>query len=321
MATFTKRKNGYYAQIRRKGHKSIGRTFNTKLEAERWAFKVESDMGIGTYTDNRETLSTTLDQCLDRYSNEILPSKKGRDREKYRIKQWKNHDLALRPIGTIKQSDVAKWRDWRIEQGISASTISKDLALLSHLFTIAIKEWGFPLDNPVLKIRKPKIKNERDRRLIGNEEERLLENCHSQEMKVFIILAVETAMRRGEIAGIERSWIRGRVIYLPDSKNSEKRNVPLSSRAVQAINLLPGRIDGKLFQYNPDAYTRGFIKACKKSGITNLVLHDLRHEATSRFFEKGLDLMQVMSITGHKDTKMLKRYTHLDANDLADMLG
>jgi len=320
MATFIQRKHGWLAQVRRKGHKSISRTFNTKAEAERWAFKIESDMGVGVYVDNREAMSTTLAECLDRYEQEILPEKKGKVQDLSRIKLWRSSDLADRAIGKIRQTDIASWRDARIASGLSASTVSKDLGLLSHVFTVAIKDWGFAIDNPVQKIRKPKIKNERDRRLKYGEEKKLLEHCHSDEMRWFIILAIETAMRRGELACIRREWIRGRVVYLPDTKNGERRNVPLSKRALEIIQIMPENEDGRLFKYGADAYTRGFIKACKAAGIDDLTLHDLRHEATSRMFEKGLDVMQVKSITGHKTLQMLNRYTHLNADDLASLL-
>jgi integrase len=321
MATFTQRKSGWYAQVRRKGHKTIGRTFNTKADAERWALSIESSMGVGTYIDNRESISTTLRECLERYAIEVVPHKKGAHRDMYRVKFWQNEPLAIKGIGTIKQMDIAKWRDARIASGYSGSTVKKDLALLSHVFTIAAKEWGFPLTNPVAMIRKPKSGLARDRRLHDGEEELLLEHCDTQEMRSLIILAIETAMRRGEIVGLRRAWIKGRVAYLPDTKNGTPRAVPLSSKALEALAVLPARIDGKVFEFKEDAYTHSFIKVCKKAGIEDLHLHDLRHEATSRLFEKGLDVMQVKSITGHKSLQMLSRYTHLKADELAKLLG
>jgi hypothetical protein len=150
MATYIKRKSGWLAQICRKGYEVICRTFDTKSEAERWALGVEYGMGIGTYVDNRETLTTSLGECLDRYLSEIIPLKKGAERDSYRVKLWKKDKLSVKGIGIIKQTDIALWRDARNASGISGSTIKKDLALLSHVFTIAIKEWGFPLNNPVL---------------------------------------------------------------------------------------------------------------------------------------------------------------------------
>ena len=140
-------------------------------------------------------------------------------------------------------------------------------------------------------------------------------------MKAFITLAIETAMRRGEIVNLQRSWIKGRVAYLPDTKNGTPRAVPLSTTAIAAINTLPLRLDGKLFEYKEDHYSKAFLRACRQAGIEDIHVHDLRHEATSRLFEKGLDVMQVKSITGHKSLQMLSRYTHLKADDLAGLLG
>ena len=169
-------------------------------------------------------------------------------------------------------------------------------------------------------IRKPKADPGRDRRLYDGEEDLLLASANP-ELKAFIIIAIETAMRRGEICGLKRSWIKGRVAHLPDTKNGSSRSVPLSKRALEAISILPLRIDGCLWEFKADAYSKGFRRLCDDLSITDLVLHDLRHEATSRLFEKGLDVMQVKSITGHKSMQMLARYTHFKADELAKLLG
>ena len=145
MATYTKRKDSWYAQVRRKGHKTIGRSFDTKADAEKWALIIESKMGVGTYQDNRETLSTTLFECFERYETEIIPQKKGARQELCRSKMWKNSELAHKSIGTLKQVDIAKWRDARIASGKSGATVKLDLAILSHLFTIALKNGDFLL--------------------------------------------------------------------------------------------------------------------------------------------------------------------------------
>jgi integrase len=320
MARIVKRGESWYCQIRRKGHKSIGRTFNTKVDAERWSLKIESDMGIGIYQDNRETLSTSLAECLDRYASEILPLKKGANREKYRIVLWKKHRLASKGIGTIRQVDAAQWRDERLAEGISGSTVKKDLAFLSHVFTIAIKEWGMPLINPVAMIRLPKPNSSRDRRLYEGEEQLILNNC-SAELKAYVTLAIETAMRRGELVGLQRKWIRGKVAYLPETKGGVSRDVPLSTEALKAINSLPLRLDGRLFEFQADHYSKAFLKACRKAGITGLNLHDLRHEALSRMAEKGLSILELKAIGGHKTVEMLSKYVRLNPDDLANKLG
>ncbi len=320
MATYLKRGDSWFCQIRRKGHKSISRTFDTKADAERWALQIESKIGVGDYVDTREILNTSLAECLERYQREITVSKKGAEQERYRISMWLKDELANKSIGLIRSIDIAKWRDARIASGTSTGTVRLDIALISHLFTIASKEWGLPVTNPVKNIRIPKPGKARDRVLLPHEEEKILTVC-SPEMRVIIVLALETAMRRGEIVNLRREWIKGRVITLPDTKNGTSRKVPLSTKAVSVLTEMPTKLDGTVFNYTAHGCTEMFGKYCKKLGITDLNFHDLRHTATTNLFLKGLSIMEVKQITGHKTMQMLSRYTHINADDLATKLG
>ena len=111
------------------------------------------------------------------------------------------------------------------------------------------------------------------------------------------------------------------MLIVPDTKNGDPRMVPLSTTAAGILRDLPRRIDGKVWGVRADSITQAFDRACRRANIEDLRFHDLRHEATSRLFEKGLNLMQVAAITGHKTLQMLKRYTHLRVEDLAKLLG
>lgn len=131
-------------------------------------------------------------------------------------------------------------------------------------------------------------------------------------------------MRRGELLALQ--WtnvdLEKRIAFLPMTKNGESRGVPLSSRAVTIFRALPGSRGGSVFgALTAQAVQLSFRRAVRRAGISGLRLHDLRHEATSRFFEKGLNVMEVAAVTGHKTLQMLKRYTHLSATDLATRLG
>jgi integrase len=319
MATYIKRKTGWLAQIRRKGHDTICRTFDTKAEAERWAIGVESKMGEGRYEDNREALTTTLSECLARYETEVTVSKKGAEQERYRIALWLRDDLANKPIGAIKSSDMAKWRDARIASGASSGTVRLDLALISNLYTIAIQEWGLPVINPVMNIRKPSPGKARDRCLLPGEEDKILGVC-SSEMRIIVILAIETAMRRGEIIGLRHEMISGKVITLPDTKNGTVRKVPLSKRALAVLSEIPRRLDGKVFSYTEHGCTQMFVKYCQRLSIKDLRFHDLRHHALTRMAENGLNVMELKAISGHKCVQMLSRYVNVNINNLADKL-
>ena len=114
---------------------------------------------------------------------------------------------------------------------------------------------------------------------------------------------------------------KARVLLIPETKNGAPRRVPLSTGAMRVLEGLPRRLDGLVFGMHPASLSRAFAQVCKAAGVEGLTFHDLRHEATSRLFEKGLNPVQVAAITGHKTLQMLKRYTHLRAEDLVGMLG
>ena len=194
--------------------------------------------------------------------------------------------------------------------------------------------------NAVSQIRKPKLPKGRDRRLLPGEMDRIISASESPVLSDIIRFALETGMRRSEIAGM--TWdlvdLKKRTTTLPETKNGEKRIVLLSMEAIRILSNLPRRIDGKVWGMEPDSITHAFIRALTRaraiyekdreekgekpddSFLADLTFHDLRHEATSRFFEKGLNPMQVAAITGHKTLQMLKRYTHLKAQDLVELL-
>jgi integrase len=230
---------------------------------------------------------------------------------------FKRSALADRFLASIRSTDIAKYRDKRLKEGKSPFTVNNEMILLSSLFNVAAKEWGFEsLNNPVAKVARPKLPRGRDRRLYEGEEETLLEELPDN-------IKLETAMRLSEITSME--WknvnLARRTITLEDTKNGESRTVPLSTRAVSVLKALPRNIKGRVFNISSNHVSKTFHDTCKKSGIEDLRFHDLRHEATSRLFEKGFNPMEVASITGHKTLQMLKRYTHLKAEDLAQRLG
>ena len=132
-------------------------------------------------------------------------------------------------------------------------------------------------------------------------------------------------MRRGELLPLCWGNVRleKRYAHLPDTKNGDSRDAPLSALALELLGKLPRNIssDQVVFPLHFEALKSAWRRACSRAGIIDLRFHDLRHEATSRFFEKGLNVMEVAAITGHKDLRMLQRYTHLRAEDLALKLG
>ena len=317
---------GWQAKIRKKGHPVQTKVFRTKADAQAWARSVENEMDRGVFVSRKEAENTTLAEALDRYSKEVSALKKGAIQEISIIGKVKESPLSHMYLAAIQGKDIAKYRDAMLADSYSPITIKRRLSIISHLFTVADKEWGMDgLSNPVQRVSVQKPNNARNRRLVGDEEERLLVAAqeYGAPLPSIIRFAMETAMRRGEIATM--LWrhvdMRACVLLVPDSKTGDPRRVPLSSRALAVLDALPRRMDGEVWGVRADSITQAFDRVCKRATIEDLRFHDLRHEATSRLFEKGLNPMQVAAITGHKTLQMLKRYTHLRAEDLAKMLG
>ena len=337
--------------IRRKGWPEQSKTFDTKSDAEQWARLVESEMDRGIFVQRTESEQTTLKDLLDRYSREVLPTLKGGSREQSRIKALQA-GLGAYSLAVLNSSMVAKYRDKRLStisektgRLVGPQTVKHELGLLQRALKMAAMEWGIALPGgiPTAMVKKPSLPASRDRRLVDNEEERLLAACGEARnvwLRPVVIFAIETAMRAGEIVetwelnmktgkrervSIGLQWsdvdLKKRTAHLPKTKNGEARDVPLSSRAVATLEALPRNLDGRVFGTTYEGINQSYVRACRRAAITGLTFHDLRHEATTRLFEKGFNPMEVSTITGHKTLQMLKRYTHLRAEDLAKRMG
>ncbi|MDA8230634.1 MAG: site-specific integrase [Magnetospirillum sp.] len=333
MAAFRKCSGGWQAIVRRGGVYE-SRTFDTKADAEEWAAELERKIRRNEHLDSKEAEETTLGAALDRYLVEAIPGKKGETQDRRRIAAWKRDDLSKKPLAKIKGTDLATWRDKRLAAGVSGGTVRRDLVILSHLFNLARKEWGMAgLANPVENIRQPSPGRARDRRLNTSpdkdgktEEVRLLAACEASAnpwLAPMVKLALATAMRQSELLALrwENIDLRRKVAHLDDTKNGERRDVPLSSVAVAVLGALPRSVNGRVLPVSVGRLNIQWRKAVAAAGLKDFHFHDLRHEATSRLFEKGLNPMEAASVTGHKTLAMLKRYTHLRAEDLAAKLG
>ncbi|MFA6230899.1 MAG: site-specific integrase [Rhodanobacter sp.] len=276
---------------------------------------------------------TSIKEALKVYNDRISAHKRGVKQERYRVRPIWRSFLGKLAISEVTSVDIAAYRDLRLatispqtKRLVSANTVRLELALLSDLFNVANIEWGACTQNPVAKVRKPKLPPGRDRRLSWGEERRILRAAaahRNQEMYSIISLAIETAMRQGEILGLlwENIDLRRRIAHLPITKNGEKRDVPLSQGAVSALTRLGIGTSGRVFHYTSDGFKSAWRALVQRTGIEGLHFHDLRHEAVSRLFELGtLDYLEVAAISGHKSIQMLKRYTHLRAETLVPKL-
>jgi len=341
VATITKTPSKTWkAVIRKRGWPSTIKTFRTKRDAEDWARRTEDEMVRGVYIDRADAGRMLLKTAIDRYLREVSSTKKPStaSAEKHKAKALKA-ELGDYSLAALNPNLIAEYRDQRLADGKSPDTVRLELSLLSHLFTIAIKEWRLGLVyNPVMNIRKPSPGAGRNRRLTPDEEKKLLNACdkYSNPMLGWIVrTGLYTGMRAGEITTLRRGQVdlKRRVVRLSDTKNGTDRTVPLSKEAVRVLTaavdhpVRPVDTDmifwgepGRDKKRRPYEFRMAWKKIIKDTKIRNLRFHDLRHEAVSRLVEIGLGDQEIAAISGHKSMQMLKRYTHLRAEDLVERL-
>jgi integrase len=327
MATFRKHGRSWQARVRRRGYPDEVKSFPSKAEAERWARAIEGEMDRGEFVSRTETEQTTFGEIIQRYMDAITPKKRGYVAEAFRLKATLRHRIAKLSMANLTPQAVADYRDDRL-RACKANTVIRDLAVMSSIINHARREWGIVIQNPVEMIRKPTMPPGRDRILSESEEARLLQELEpigrrNRLMQPLVIVAIETAMRRGEILGLHREHVHldRRIAFLPITKNGQARYVPLSSRAAEIIRTLPDSPDGRLFPITVAAMEASFLKAVRRAGLSGLHFHDLRHTAASRMAKKLPNVIELASVTGHTSLQMLKRYYHPKAEELALKLG
>lgn len=338
------------------GHQ-VSETFDTLAEARAYrdmknvARAVDPDAHkiLAARVKKRDAAQFTLAEALKRYAKEITANKKSPYSEECRINKLLRIDIATQSFYAISADDIVELLDKLREDGIGESTARKYAAVLSHCYTIALKRWRMQVKNPVTEIERPANSKPRKRRLEDNEDNYMIDAL-GKSRNPYILplyqLAIETAMRQGELLALQWHDVdldpNGSVATLHETKNGEARAVPLSLRAVDILNSLkklPRGIEGRVFPLERRniraAWDAGLKRArkqyesrCKTLDekpdprfLSALRFHDLRHEATSRLFELGLDRIEAAAITGHKTLQMLKDYTHLRAKNLARKLG
>jgi len=311
------------ARVRRQGQPPQSRAFALKLDAEAWARKLESEQERGLWRDSGEAERTTLAECLDRYIREHVPLKRDPARERSHVDALRALPFASRAMARVRSADVAAARDAWTAVGHAPATIVRRMAVLSRVFNVARREWGMEsLANPIEVVTKPRVANARTRRVSDAELDAIGVATGSAELSSIIRLAVETAMRRSELCALrwEHVDLRASTAHLPHTKNGQARDVPLSSRAISALRALPRQLDGRVFGLRPDSVTQAFERAVQRAGIDGVRFHDLRHEATSRLADV-FQMHELAKVTGHRDPRMLMRYYHPRATDLAKKLG
>ena len=319
MASLRKRNGKWQAQVRRLGYSPRTKSFHNRTDAHRLALAYDPSV----------LERTTVDDLLTRYQLEVTPRKRGCSSEHKRIDVFKRYDWTALSLALITPQVFSQYRDKRLRQ-VKPGTVIRELGLLHSIFEVARREWDLPLnENPLAMVRKPKAASGRTRRLEENELQCLIRACSSgrnQWLESCIHLALETGMRRGEILNVRLCDIdfRNGLLTIPETKTDVPRVIPLTDRAIKVLReLSSGKCEPStsLLSVTANAFRLSWER-CKRRAITevptikSLRFHDLRHEAVSRFFELGLTVPEVAAISGHKDPRMLFRYTHLKPQDI-----
>lgn len=298
----------------------------------------------------------SLSDSLAKYCNEVSSRKKGAAQERSVANVWRRTLLANRPLDRISQSDIQKLRDEWLEQ-CAPATVTRRLALLSHVYTVAIKDWAIAeLTNPVKRVRWPQANDSRTRRIYDriahrgipidecprSELDWLKRYTRSRYLPIVMLLAVETGMRRSEIVTLTRKQIDmpGNVITLTKTKNGTERYVPITpfAKAELRKHLNPMlKPNDRIFDVSASAISQSFARAvsksrdeyeklCKRYNRTprqeyfrDLRFHDLRHEATS-ILATVYPRTALPKAIGLSSERMLQRYYNPKGRDLVRIL-
>jgi integrase len=338
MASIQKRNSSYRVRIKKDGKVVESKTFMSRSEALQWAKNTEARIQLGLHesqeSPKRENRTITFNEAATHYMNTHSIHKKIVRSETYRlkilIKRWGNI-----PVQSVDKPAILALRDDLLYLGRSGETVNHYFNTISKLFQMLEGDWDLSISNPIRGIKRMPSSPGRTNRVTPKMEESLLMSCHvlSKPLLSSIIeFAIQTGMRRGEIMGLK--WgdidLENRRAYLHTTKNGEPRQVPLSKRAITVLQSLIKENTVLVFPMSLGALRNQYerIRAHSESQWTHtennpfidLHFHDLRHEALSRLSDKGLNVIELSSISGHKTLSMLKRYTHPSHKAIIDKL-
>jgi integrase len=324
MAFIRKRKDRWAAEVRAKGVYRC-KSFPTRAEAQRWALDLEMQLGKKSFVIS----SHSMREAMQRYALEVSPSHKGSQWEIVRLKKLQRDPIADIMLADILRDDIQLWIE---RQTISNASINRELTMIAAVLREARVRWKWMAHNPMVDVKRPKQPAGRDRLLSNDEIDRLLlaleydekapVNTLRQEIAVALLLALETAMRQGEIWGLDWSlvYLDRKFVTLPDTKNGMRRDVALSPRAVKLLKKLSPKKSGRVFNVAQATAGTVFRRAVAMAGLPNFTFHDSRHTAITNLARK-LDVLDLARMVGHRDIRSLQTYYNATAEDIAARLA
>lgn len=324
MAAIRKHDKKWRCEVRCKGvYRS--KTFATKAEAQQWALDMEQQIGRHPGV----SVAHSFREAMEKYAREVAPKHKSGRWEKICLDKICRDPIADVMLLDMRHDDIQQWID---RQKISAGSINRELNILSSVLREARVRWKWMTENPMKDVRRPKMPPPRDRLVSADEMTRLLAALEydeavpvvtvRQKIAVAFLIALETAMRQGEIWGLtwERVYLDRRFVTLPETKNGTSRDVPLSTRATLLFRKLNPAESGLVIDTNQASAGLIFRRAVKLAGIDNLTFHDSRHAAITNLARK-LDVLDLARMVGHRDIRSLQIYYNATAEEMAARLG
>lgn len=324
MASFRKRGKKVVAEVRYKGaYRS--QTFNSKAEAQRWALDLEQQIG----RSDGISVSHSLKEAMQRFSREVSPARKGARWEMVRLTKLQRDPIADIMLMDLRPRDFQAWIE---RQAVSSASINRELNLIGAVLREARVRWKWLAENPMVDVKRPKQPPPRDRLITDRELEQLLlaleydeaapVRTMRQEIAVAFLLALETAMRQGELFGLDWSlvYLDRKFVTLPDTKNGMRRDVALSPRAVELFKKLKPQKRGKVFNAAQATSGTVFRRAVALAELPDFTFHDSRHTAITRLARK-LGVLDLARMVGHRDIRSLQIYYNATAEDIASRLA
>jgi len=298
------------------------RIFDTKDQCVKWSILRSAELG-----DGKMVKGVRLADAIDRYAREVSPSKKGWRWELVRLNKFKRYPIANLPVSAVNLDDAENLKV-ELLKTLKPDSVIREFNILKRVLRLCVK-WKYIKVYPWTGLEMPRAGAGRDRIFTDAEISRIVKASgadkrpiitRTQETGIMFLFACETAMRRSEITS--QQWdninLDARTSFLPDTKNEESRTVPLSTKAVKLIRLMP-RERIKPFTISPDTASTLFKRICKQAKVEGARFHDSRHHGTTKLAEK-LDMLTLARVTGHKDPRMLLRYFNKPASEIAKML-
>ncbi|WP_314909754.1 site-specific integrase [Cardiobacterium hominis] len=325
MATFRRRGKKWRVEICHQGNR-LSASFTTKVECERWATVTLYEL---THNAQHPSVRKTLKEALARYLNECTPKKRGATREAKFIHRMMQHGICDHLLENVTTTHWAEWRDQRLTS-VSPATVIREFTVIKAVYKTAITEWLWLRVSPLTNLKLPKAPPPRDRRVFPEEQQKMLEAFKFTELRTpekireFVacawLFALETAMRSGEILNLQWQHVHlaERYIHIPTSKNGTKRDVPLSKRAMEILEILP-RDNPTCFKISATQRDANFRKYRKLAEIQDMTFHDSRHEALTRLAQK-LHILDLARMAGMRNTKTLMIYYNATASEIAKKL-